>query len=245
MSTADSGQDVWARLRVICQDGHFKRYPPATEEQLRATEERLGFPLPSDLRRLYREVANGGLYLGIAHVFHGAIGGCGEYADVRSDGRTIEALRPHGGWRLHPRMEGALLRNPGYYVVAESSPEDFLWIAEDSEISVEINIRTGRIYNTEYWGEIPVPLPENSASESLICMELVAPSQANWFERWLDRSWVTRPYGRELLPEMVETGDLPDPDIVWRGLYRFGPGWWARPDDADDEDSLSRYPPEN
>src|SRR5258708_27179168 len=35
-------------------------YPPATEEQLLATEEALGFPLPPALRALYLQVANGG-----------------------------------------------------------------------------------------------------------------------------------------------------------------------------------------
>ena len=35
-------------------------FPPATEEQLQATEEALGFPLPPMLRALYTYVANGG-----------------------------------------------------------------------------------------------------------------------------------------------------------------------------------------
>lgn len=285
MSTADSRQDVWARLRALCRDGY--RLPPvseeqardlernhgillsadecheftrvangimrrsetvcyslATEEQLRATEEQLGFPLPADLRRLYSEIANGGLNLGIAHVFHGAIGGCGEYANVRSNGRTIEELKPHGTWRLHPRIEQALLRNPGYYVIADSSPDGFLWIAEDSEISIEIDVRTGYIFNTEYWGENPdAPRSEEDPlANTLISIELVAPSLAAWFESWLDESWGNHPRGGQLPPEMVETDDLPDTDIVWRGLYRFGPNWSPRSDDAEDDDSLSRYP---
>lgn len=285
MSTDDSRQDIWARLRAYCQNGQFERYPPlsevqarelernfgvtfppdvyhlytamtdgfmhrpevvcyppATEEQLGATEEQLGFPLPPDLRRLYSEIANGGLNLGIAHVFHGAIGGCGEYADYRSDGRTIERLAPHGGWRLHPRIEEALLRSPGYYVVAESSPENFLWIAEDSQISVEINVHTGCIYNTEYWDRNPNAPEDDPMANGLISIELVAPSLADWFEQWLDESWGKRPHGGQLLTEMVETDDLPDPGVVWRGLYRFGPDWGPRPDDGEDDDSLSRYP---
>ena len=35
-------------------------FPPATEEQIRDTEQQLGFPLPPLLRLLYTEVANGG-----------------------------------------------------------------------------------------------------------------------------------------------------------------------------------------
>ena len=240
MSSADSDGDVWARLRDYCQYGQFKRYPPATEEQLRATEEQLGFQLPPELRRLYSEIANGGVNLGIAHVFFGAIGGCPVNPGWRMD--TIEQLASESSWRLHPRIEESLLRNPGHYVVAESSPEGFLWIAEDSEISIEISRHTGYIYNTEYWGEIPARVPEDFALESLICIELVAPSLADWFKQWLDRSWVTRPHGSELLPEMVETNDLPDPNIVWRGLYRFGPDWGPSPDDAEDDGSLNPYP---
>ena len=48
-------------------------YLPATEEQLRATEETLGFPLPPLLRALYAEVANGGV--GPVQGVMGAIGG--------------------------------------------------------------------------------------------------------------------------------------------------------------------------
>ena len=35
-------------------------FPTASEEQVRATEERLGFPLPALLRQLYTQMANGG-----------------------------------------------------------------------------------------------------------------------------------------------------------------------------------------
>jgi hypothetical protein len=48
-------------------------YPPATEGQLRATEEALGFPLPPLLRALYAQVANGGV--GPRYGIMGAIGG--------------------------------------------------------------------------------------------------------------------------------------------------------------------------
>jgi hypothetical protein len=164
-------------------------YPPATEEQLQATEERLGFPLPADLRLLYTRVGNGGLNLGICHTFHGAIGGCGEYAWARSDGRTIEDLATGSGWRLHPRIEEALLRHPGRYVIADSMPEVFLWIGEDSEVSVEIDGLTGRVYNTEGWGYLPDRAPELvGGAFDLYAIEITAPSLSGWFERWLDRT---------------------------------------------------------
>jgi len=48
-------------------------FPPATEEQLRAIEEILGFPLPPLLRALYAQLANGGF--GPRYGIMGALGG--------------------------------------------------------------------------------------------------------------------------------------------------------------------------
>lgn len=55
------------------QEGPLNRYPPATEEQLRQTEEMLGFALPLLLRSLYKQIANGGFGPGFGVI--GAIGG--------------------------------------------------------------------------------------------------------------------------------------------------------------------------
>lgn len=59
--------------------GHPQRhgfaYPPASEEQLYATETALGFLLPPVLRALYAEVANGGF--GPGGGIQGALGGYG------------------------------------------------------------------------------------------------------------------------------------------------------------------------
>ena len=69
--------------------GHPQRhgfaYPPASEEQLRATEAALGFTLPPVLRALYAEVANGGFGPGAG--IQGALGGYGSRADEPA--RTI------------------------------------------------------------------------------------------------------------------------------------------------------------
>lgn len=224
------GNGFIERPEVIC-------YPPATEEQLRATEEQLGYLLPPDLRRLYAEVANGGIHLGPVQVFLGAIGGCGEYADVRPDGRTIEAFAndkrdPSGmpGWQMHPRIEEALLRHPGRYIIADSLPESSVWIGQDSEISVAIDLRTGWIYSEEWLGELVPDEPGDDPActgssffNQLMCIRMDAPSLSVWFARWLDEPWRLPPTDRgELQPEMVETNDLPDPDVVWRGFYRPG-----------------------
>ncbi len=60
-------------------------YVPASEEQLRATEAALGFPLPPLLRALYAEVANGGF--GPGGGIQGALGGYGSRTDEPA--RTI------------------------------------------------------------------------------------------------------------------------------------------------------------
>jgi hypothetical protein len=256
---SDPTIDVWSRLRayrssvseqVIPQIDQFGSwgsqdvvcYPPATDEQLHATEEKLGFPLPPDLRRLYAEVANGGLNLGPVHVFHGAIGGCGVNPLYSGYGPTIEKLASMSGWRLHPRIEDALLRHPGRYVIADSLPDGFIYNGEDSEFSLEIDAATGHIYYSEGWGYLPDRQTEvHGGLFDLITIQANAPSLRAWFARWLDEV----PYRGmlayqddwgELLPEMVETDDLPDPEVVWRGLYRFEPASKPQPEEMDLDD---------
>jgi hypothetical protein len=238
--SADEYHDFTRVANGIMRRSETVCYSRATEEQLRATEEQLGFLLPADLRRLYREVANGGLDLGPVEVFHGAVGGCGEYANYEPGGRTIEELVSHSGWRFHPRMEKALQRNPQYHVIVDSPPEGFLEIGADHPYSIMLDPQTGYIYHFEYEGEIPNAPNDGALSVNLFTISFVAPSLAVWFERWLDQSgW--QPYGGHLLPEMVEKDDLPDPDIVWRGLYRFGPDWEPRPADDEDIERLSPF----
>lgn len=54
-------------------EGPLNSYPPATEEQLRQTEDLLGFLLPPLLHALYMQIANGGFGPGYGII--GAIGG--------------------------------------------------------------------------------------------------------------------------------------------------------------------------
>src|SRR5258707_15721040 len=88
--------DLFDRIRLKCkQDGWYAgallkarvlqhapeprqsafSYAPATEEQLRACEQALGFPLPPLLRELYGLIANGGVGPGTG--IGGATGGFG------------------------------------------------------------------------------------------------------------------------------------------------------------------------
>ncbi len=70
----DARGPQWRR-DIVADDPRRERfeYAPATEEQLTATEAALGLPLPSVLRALYGELANGGF--GPAYGLRGAIGG--------------------------------------------------------------------------------------------------------------------------------------------------------------------------
>ena len=215
-------------------------YPPATEEQLRATEERLGFPLPPDLRRFYAEVANGGFDFDYC-VLYGAIGGCGVNPRHRPNGPTIEELVRESDWRLHPRIEEALVRHPDRYVIVDSLPKDFLRIGDGGSSLIVINRLTGCLYVLDYWDELPDVIVEDPPYDpfhlQVQYMQALAPSLSAWFSRWLDGvrdTWQSDP--QPLAADMVDTDDVPDPDGVWQGVYRFGPAWhvWEQPPDEEE-----------
>lgn len=81
-------RDGWipdeARLREKTNFSHY--YPPATENQLASTETALGFPLPTVLRSLYSQVANGGFGPGF-----GIIGALGGFSSVSVGGNIVDA----------------------------------------------------------------------------------------------------------------------------------------------------------
>src|SRR5690242_17670079 len=131
MAPTDPAHDVWSRLHAIYEGevlhldeylnlygwlkrDRFRWFSPATEVEVQAAEERLGYPLPEDLRRLYTEISNGGVRLGPVDVFRG-----------------VEDLSMQSDWKLHPRIEEALLRHPGRYVIIDTLPDGFLEIGGD------------------------------------------------------------------------------------------------------------------
>lgn len=81
--TTDGWLPDEARHRAKLNIPH--RYPLATEQQLLATEAALGFPLPTTLRTLYAQVANGGFGPGFGIV--GAIDG---FASTGLGGNIVE-----------------------------------------------------------------------------------------------------------------------------------------------------------
>lgn len=229
-------------------------YPPASEEQLQQTEAELGFALPPELRRLYAEVANGGRSIGPVDLFYGAAGGCPRSRWSGDPQKTTGQLASHSGWRLHPRIEDALLRHPGRYVYVDSLPAGFLLLGEieSYDDTTVLDSVSGRVYQTSYpyWFQV---LPTTGAEQeiNISWLSLDAASLGAWFDDWLG-AWTTytghtpaQPWRKResgpLTADLVETSDLPDPDVVWRGLYRFGPDWWEEQSvDADLIESINQ-----
>ncbi|HEX6478758.1 MAG TPA: SMI1/KNR4 family protein [Ktedonobacteraceae bacterium] len=130
-------------------------YPPATDEQLQATEEALGFPLPPLLRALYAQVANGGF--GPGYGLLGAIGGgnedgwllTGTYQRAKADTRPIDLLTCE---RLATPIEN---RGGFYKFISDLAipiprgywPESLLPLSHDGcALFFHLDRQTGRIF---------------------------------------------------------------------------------------------------
>jgi hypothetical protein len=261
MYDLDPASEVWARLRtylaspalfnnaetqraVYTPNGEIWRepivpYPPASERQLRQTEAELGFPLPSELRQFYAEVANGGRNLGRTDVLHGAAGGCPERGVA--GGNTIGQLVWRGEWQLHPRLEEALLRHIGRSILVDSPPGLFLRLGEEEgyNMTTLLDVATGRIYLAEYSDTVQ---PADGPEQSLYWLCVWAPSLGAWFADWLDertsRERTQRwPYNTgKLMPDHVDTVGLPNSGVIWRGTYRYSDDWWFFPKEPNEED---------
>ena len=201
-------------------------YPPATEAQIRTTEQRLGFALPPQLRLLYLEVANGGHI--ISHVYneyalYGAVGGCpwvGQHQNFPP--QTIDRLVSRTGWRLNTRVEQALRRYPGTWIEAEHTPDRFLLLADlDFNYGDELQIDawTGYIYHTRpgtdmhhhlvAMGQAPY---EGSETDCLTQVIFWAASLGEWMQEQMAptyprlRSWNSRLTMR-MLQDAAEEAD--------------------------------------
>jgi hypothetical protein len=167
---------------------HRFAYPPANEEQLRATEAALGFPLPPVLRALYTEVANGGF--GPGGGIQGALNGYGfshdelastivvDYDWHRQVGyspieylesaRLVDLADYAGQWRGGNGGEYLLLPN-------EVWPEQLLSL-EDLGCCMQtcLDCKTGRVLCTA---------PSDNDEDYEIGS--IAPSLEDYLERWL------------------------------------------------------------
>jgi SMI1 / KNR4 family (SUKH-1) len=164
-------------------------YPPASEEQLRATETALGFLLPPVLRALYVEVANGGFGPGAG--ISGALGGYGSrtdepamtivddyhfssqvgYANMeRSDPVRLVDLADYAQhWKPTPSGKGLLLLPYAVWPAQLLTLEDL-----GCCMHACLDCKTGRVFCTA-----------PSASDTEYELGPVAPSLEDYLERWL------------------------------------------------------------
>ena len=160
-------------------------YAPATEAQLRASEQALGFLLPPLLRTLYAQVANGGFGPdhGIKGVMDGFAGDLGTIVEMYLEG--MEEVRQGRAQVVDLATYEQLayyidVRNIGYPVVlnraielpARALPGSLLGFYSDGcGIFSSIDLNTGRIF-----------------LDSHPYLYYEAHSLEEWFERWLDQA---------------------------------------------------------
>src|SRR5438876_4961018 len=144
------------QVRVIAHDPQSGfEFPPASEEQLQATEEALGIPLPPMLRALYAQVANGGF--GPACGITGARGGYyfgedGRYetVDMCTDSdSTVHYL----DLREYERAHG----DPAHFELRQTiQPAHFLHLCyKGCSMDDYIDGISGRVYQAAWCGSLP------------------------------------------------------------------------------------------
>lgn len=171
-------------------------FAPATEEQLRKTEEVMGFAHPPLLRALYLQVANGGFGPGT-----GLIGAFGGYCtDLRYDPRYLHLTKEH----LLKQFGEAFCResypnlfnpvpfdleqhekrygNPGLIRLSEREwPTFFLQLCTVwYEAAYYLHVKSGRVYLAEA-GEGETL----SGEEAFTNLYRQSDSLEEWLERWL------------------------------------------------------------
>lgn len=226
------------------------RYPPASEEQLRTAEGELGYPLPSLLRLVYSEVANGGVgLLDWEFPLVGVRGGCPARPVEQSDdgrwllGATIENLVSRSGWRLHPCIEDALREHPECHVVCSECPAGFVSIMDGGSYSFELDLISGRVYGAWYYGDLPL---DDNQVEPLLELHFFCSSLEEMIEDYLARTGCSdapahktplSPGGgyRELSSDLLAPKCEADSVSVWRGLYRDVSGI-VNPSEPDEEE---------
>jgi len=202
MDTADVERYDQLCARIRAQARRERRrfaYPPATAEQLGATEERLGFSLHPLLRKLFSELANGGEVLDCQSALFGAMGGYPCKTDADYDAALRSMGRPrvsHTGWRLHPRAVAALKQHPGVVVQCETVPDGFMALGEEGcDYLAYLDTATGEVYRIGCGSDFHSYLvgcgraPYDGAERDyLTTVSFLAPSLEAWIEGKLGRA---------------------------------------------------------
>ena len=157
-------------------------YPPATEEQLSATEEKLGFPLPPLLRALYHWVANGGF--GPGYGLLGVMGGGDE------DGWHLPELYL---WHTEGKQSIGLSLCERRHFEKAGDPHKYV---TDWEIIVPPGCWPDRLLPISHTGcglyyylNVPTDQMFYGADDDLT-LRLLANSFVDFFDRWmLDDLW--------------------------------------------------------
>ncbi|HZS78523.1 MAG TPA: SMI1/KNR4 family protein [Ktedonobacteraceae bacterium] len=189
------------RYRIVTHDPETGfEFPPATEEQLQATEAALGLPLPPMLHALYSQVANGGFGPGF-----GITGAKGAYY-FGNDGRyqTIDMCTDS-----NPLVEYIDLSqyeqehgNPPYFELRERIQPAHFWHLCYHGCSIDdcIDGYSGRIYQVSWVGSLPDSFLPNNAhpgefvQEAVIGYWRIADSLEEYLELWLNNE-VLHPFG--------------------------------------------------
>ncbi len=161
-------------------------FPPATDEQVRATEQRLGFALPVLLRQLYQQVANGGFGPG-------------------SGLRGVE-----GGY------QGASLHQPSAASLAHRKGFSYATYQEQAARSAAQGLRAGMRVPAGQWLEHLLPLCDLGCCEAIGVDDqgrlfLLAPTESNAFSSleqlpWTLEQWLWRWVRGERLLEGQQVG---------------------------------------
>jgi hypothetical protein len=199
--------------------------PPATPDQLAATEARLGVTLPPLLRRLYLEVANGGFGPG-----PGIVGVTGGWKT--DHGKVIEDL--------HAVMLEATIENPRWIW-----PPALVPVVDHSGVyaCTDASTSAGRMVEFDF-EDLDDDGPDGGWSRAF---REVAPSLEAWLNAWLgappaDERWAaqeaaafsgvpeeTRVYWASMTP--AERAEYGLPEVGW-GRALFGDAWGDDPRDG-------------
>ena len=216
------------RARVVRNRVHWADsldWPTATEEQVCAAEEEVGFALPPFLRDLYMQVANGYFAVGLDTLTCWPEGACPTPFMRRVKRKTLGQMVSHSGWRLHPRVEEALRHHRGYYVISTDCPDRFLTVGGGATglESIAVDGWTGAVYLVGMGGKGALRTGEG-AILPLYSIEFAAPSLEEFFAHWLDGfDYLAASYQGELQPEWVEVADSEELNTVWGNLYHITP----------------------
>lgn len=212
-------------------------FPPATEEQLRLTEEAMGFPLPPFLRALYLYVANGGF--GPGSGITGAFGGFCYWVgrDVRYCSMQRERFLKEYGQQMYDECatffeEGSLdleqyeqrYGDPKYIRLGPGVwPTHFLHLCDwGCGMESYLHGKSGHVYHVSP-GDSSVTI-DGEMGFTLLWRQ--TNSLEEWIERWLQGE--KEPWNDELKAEATKAskreamypeldGELSDGYDIWLG----------------------------